>query len=313
MPCLASAVQSTSPTMNATTLKLRSLRSLAAVAAVASVTMLALPACVATSAGEGEEPWEGETDSEEERGAQEVTATPNFQLPFPCGQAWIGQTRTDHSPQLAVDFNRTSDEGDTVSAAASGRVSRVENLGNTSYGRWIEINHGGGYTTRYAHLSSQVVRVGQQVSRGQKIGAVGNTGGSFGAHLHYEQRRNGYTQHARFGSAGAAYFGSRTYTSNNCSSGGGDGGGGGGTTDGGTGRIDTSGAPLTIRSGPGTGYKGIGTVADGARVTIRCQQTGTRVSGTFGTSNLWDKIGTGYVSDAYVYTGKDGRVAPDCP
>lgn len=287
--------------------------------ALAAITVGAfgfLPACVATADGEeeeaGEDGWEGGEDSEE-RGAQaEIGAAPNFQLPFPCGQAWLGQTRTKHSPQLAVDFNRSGDEGDTVVAAASGRVSRVENLGNSSYGRWIEINHGNGYTTRYAHLSSQVVRVGQQVVRGQKIGTVGNTGGSYGAHLHYEQRRNGYTQRPVFNGSSAYFWGYKTYTSNNC--GGGGGGGGGDTTSGASGRVDTpSGVPLTIRSGPGTGYAAIGTVADGTRVSIKCQQVGQKVTGTFGTSSLWDKIGTGYVSDAYVYTGVDGRVAPDCP
>jgi hypothetical protein len=292
--------------MGVRTMNLQHLRS----AAIAIAALGFLPSCVATGADE-EEPWEAET--EEDRGAQaEIGAAPNFQLPFPCGQSWIGQTRTAHSPQNAIDFNRTGDEGDTVVAAASGRVSRVENLGNTSYGRWIEINHGNGYTTRYAHLSSQVVRAGQQVSRGQKIGTVGNTGGSFGAHLHYEQRRNGLTQRVRFDGAGGLYFGSRTYKSDNCTTSGG--GGGGDTTSGAAGRIDTpSGVALTIRSGPGTGFAAIGSVADGTRVSIRCQQTGQRVTGTFGTSSLWDKIGTGYVSDAYVYTGVDGRVAADCP
>lgn len=270
-----------------------------------------LPSCIAN--GTEEEPWEGGEDADE-RGAQtESSAAPNFQLPFPCGQAWSGQTRTAHSPQLAVDFNRTNDDGDTVVAAASGRISRVGNEGNTSYGRWIEINHGNGHTTRYAHLSSQVVSVGQQVVRGQKIGTVGNTGGSSGPHLHYEQRRNGYAVTARFNGGNAFYWGSKTYTSNNCGgaapSGGGGGGGGGGS-----GRIDTpSGVSLTIRSGPGTSFKAIGSVADGARVSISCQKTGSKVTGTFGTSTLWDKIGTGYVSDAYVYTGTDGRVAPNCP
>jgi hypothetical protein len=266
-------------------------------------------ACVAADGTVEDEAWEAET--EEDRDAQtEVSGVPNFQLPFPCGQVWWGETRTKHSPQLAIDLNRSGDEGDTVVAAASGRVSRVENLGNTSYGRWIEINHGNGYTTRYAHLSSQTVRVGQQVSRGEKIGTVGNTGGSFGAHLHYEQRRNGLTQAIRFNGSGALYYGGKSYTSNNC---GGGGGGGGGSTSGGfSARIDTSGAPLTIRSGPGTQYAAIGSVADGARVTIKCQEVGRKVTGTFGTTTLWDKIGTGYVSDAYVYTGKDGRVAPDC-
>jgi hypothetical protein len=184
----------------------------------------------------------------------------------------------------------------------------VQNLGNTSYGRWIEISHGNGYTTRYAHLSSQTVSVGQQVSRGDKIGTVGSTGGSTGPHLHYEQRRNGYVQAAVFDGAKALYYGSRSYKSDNC--GGGSGGGGGGA---GNGRVDTSGAPLTVRSGPGTGYADVGSLADGTRVTITCQKLGQKVTGTFGTSALWDKVGGGYIADAYVYTGTDGRIAPNCP
>src|SRR5690349_949692 len=78
---------------------------------------------------------------------------PAFQLPFPCNQVWAGQTRTDHSPQLSVDFNRTDDVNDPVVSSAAGTVKRVENLGSTSYGRWIEIDHGGGYRSRYAHLN----------------------------------------------------------------------------------------------------------------------------------------------------------------
>ena len=104
-----------------------------------------------------------------------LQAAPVFQVPFPCNQTWLGQTRTNHSPLDSVDFNRTNDEGDVVVAAASGTVSRVANEGNRSYGRWIEINHGGGWTTRYAHLSVQSVGVGQRVARGQKIGNVCNT------------------------------------------------------------------------------------------------------------------------------------------
>ena len=80
-----------------------------------------------------------------------------------------------------------------------------------------------------------------------------------------------------------------------------------------TGTIKTSGANLTVRKGPGTGYEAVGTIAKGTKVTISCQTTGSTVRGTYGTSNIWDKIGTGrYVSDAYVYTGRDGFVAPKC-
>jgi len=118
---------------------------------------------------------------------------PRFQLPFPCGQRWSGQTRTNHSPQLSVDFNRDGDLGDAVVAAAAGTVTRVANEGSVSYGRWIEIGHGNGYTTRYAHLSAQRVSVGQRVSQGQRIGDVGSTGGSTGPHLHFEVRVRGAT------------------------------------------------------------------------------------------------------------------------
>jgi hypothetical protein len=123
--------------------------------------------------------------------APQAGAAPAYQMPFPCNQVWYGQTRTDHSPANAVDFNRADDDGDPVAAAAAGRVSRVANEGSTSYGRWIEIDHGGGFTTRYAHLSAQRVAVGDQVSRGQLIGNVGSTGGSTGPHLHFEERSGG--------------------------------------------------------------------------------------------------------------------------
>jgi len=89
-----------------------------------------------------------------------------------------------------------------------------------------------------------------------------------------------------------------------------------GTTNGGSGaeaRVNTSGAPLTIRAAASTSSSAIGSVADGAYVTITCQKYGQSVSGTYGTSTLWDKIGAGYVADAYVATGSDGRVAPLCP
>lgn len=141
---------------------------------------------------------------------------PRFQLPFRCGQVWAGQTRTSHSPARAVDFNRSNDIGDAVVAAAGGKVTRVANEGNTSYGRWIEIGHGNGHRTRYAHLSSQAVSVGQRVVRGQRIGSVGNSGGSSGAHLHYEQRHNGVAVRAVFNGRTALYYGTRNYTSRNC-------------------------------------------------------------------------------------------------
>ncbi len=262
-----------------------------------------------------DEAWEDEeeipADGDLQTVEQGLTTLSTFQLPFPCGQVWSGQTRTNHSPQLAVDFNRTNDLGATVVAAAGGTVTLVRNEGNTSYGRWIEIDHGNGYRTRYAHLYSQDVRVGQRVSRGQRIGRVGNTGGSSGAHLHYELRRYGSTIRPVFNGSTAYFYGSRNYTSrNSCTSSGSTGGSSTSTV---RGTVRTNGVSLNVRSGPGTGYSVVGSVSNGQTVQIRCQKRGQSVTGTYGTTNLWDHIGNGYVSDAYIYTGSDGQVAPTCP
>jgi hypothetical protein len=227
---------------------------------------------------------------------------PSFQLPFPCGQVWAGQTRSNHSPVNSIDFNRTDDIGDPVVAAAGGTVTRVANEGNVSYGRWVEIDHGGGYRTRYAHLNSQSVALGQGVSKGQKIGTVGSTGGSSGPHLHYELRLNGSAIKPVFNGATALFFGTKNYTSNNTCGGAGF-----------SGTVNTSGPSLTVRSAPSTGATAVGSVADGAKVTITCQKHGSSVNGTYGTTTLWDFIGKGYVSDAYVNTGSDVQIAPNCP
>ena len=242
-------------------------------------------------------------DEEEAEVAFAITAGV-FQLPFPCNQVWAGQTRTYHSPRNSIDFNRNNDIGDRVVASAAGRVTVVGNTGSSSYGRWVEIDHGSGYRTRYAHLASQQVRVGQQVRGGEAIGTVGSTGGSTGPHLHFELRRNGVALRPVFNGQSAFYYGTRNYRSRNrCSS----------SSSSTNGTVRTAGAPLNVRSGPGAGFRVVGSVANGTRVNVRCHKRGSRVTGTYGTTTLWDRIGAGrYVSDAYVYTGTDGRVARWC-
>ena len=74
--------------------------------------------------------------------------------------------------------------GTTVISPADGQVISTEY--NSYYGKVILIDHGNSVVTRYAHLSEIAVKEGEKVVRGQKIGAVGNSGRSTGPHLHYE-------------------------------------------------------------------------------------------------------------------------------
>ena len=76
--------------------------------------------------------------------------------------------------------------GTPVYATADGIVSKAEPY--SSYGNYIQIEHGGELQTRYAHLSGYAVGAGEQVRKGQLIGFVGSTGRSTGPHLHYEVR-----------------------------------------------------------------------------------------------------------------------------
>jgi len=94
-----------------------------------------------------------------------------------------------------IDF--PAEVGTSVVAAASGKV--VFAGWHPEYGKMIEIDHGNGLLTRYAHDSQIFVNVGDLVVRGQRLAAVGSTGRSTGPHLHFEVRLNGVPQNpARF-------------------------------------------------------------------------------------------------------------------
>ncbi len=80
--------------------------------------------------------------------------------------------------------------GTPIYATADGVIAKSE-YNNGGYGNLVEINHGKGIQTRYAHLSRRIARPGQQVRRGDLIGLMGSTGRSTGSHLHYEVRIDG--------------------------------------------------------------------------------------------------------------------------
>ena len=79
--------------------------------------------------------------------------------------------------------------GTPILAAKSGKVLYAQ--WSNSFGNWIQIDHGGGVTTRYGHASKLLVSPGQSVQAGQQIALVGSTGNSTGPHLHFEIQVNG--------------------------------------------------------------------------------------------------------------------------
>jgi murein DD-endopeptidase MepM/ murein hydrolase activator NlpD len=95
-------------------------------------------------------------------------------------------------PALHTGLDFAADIGTPVLAAAGGVVQAVET--HPEYGRLLEIHHGNGLVTRYAHNSQIQVKVGEVVKRGQQVAAVGNSGRSTGPHLHFEVLLEGVPQ-----------------------------------------------------------------------------------------------------------------------
>jgi murein DD-endopeptidase MepM/ murein hydrolase activator NlpD len=96
---------------------------------------------------------------------------------------------------MGLDF--PADVGTPIAAAAGGVVINTEN--HAAYGNMVDIDHGNGLVTRYAHASKLLVKNGDLVKRGQTVAQVGNTGRSTGPHLHFEVLVDGVPQNpARF-------------------------------------------------------------------------------------------------------------------
>ena len=97
----------------------------------------------------------------------------------------FSSARAEYHP--GIDFK--GNYGDAVKCTANGRVVSAGWAGG--YGNCVRVKHNNGFETVYGHLSRITVKVGQKVNVGDKIGQVGSTGRSTGAHLHYEVRQNG--------------------------------------------------------------------------------------------------------------------------
>ncbi len=97
----------------------------------------------------------------------------------------ITRRRAFHS---GIDF--TAPRGTPIYASGGGRV--IYAGFRSQYGNTVEIDHGGGVATRYAHASKVLVKVGQVVMPGEKIALIGSTGRSTGPHLHFEILRDGH-------------------------------------------------------------------------------------------------------------------------
>jgi LasA protease len=240
-------------------------------------------------------------------------------LPFAVGQTWTLTSGPHGWGGYAAPFSSIDlAGGDQVVRAARGGTAYTMCTG------WIRVIHDRGYSTDYYHLWSSISVNGASVGEGAYLGYTGTDvtcgGAAYGRHVHFGLRQNGaYVPIAghsigkwELNAGGAAYQGGARHGSAWAGVGGGlynygalgftqavvDANGGG---------------SLTRRSGPGVGYAVVGSVADGATVTISCSANGTSHTGRYGTTALWNRLTDGsWVSDAYLWTGVNSPINGWC-
>src|SRR3989344_2471627 len=135
-------------------------------------------------------------------------AIPNLKLPFGAGLSWYmtrGYNTGTHIKYTNIDDSYALDFADSecdfvnssALAASKGKVITAHMIDDNAYGKYIIIDHGDGYTSRYAHLNLVSVSINEDVVQGQVIGKVGNTGNVVGncsgAHLHFALYHNNGT------------------------------------------------------------------------------------------------------------------------
>jgi LysM repeat protein len=120
------------------------------------------------------------------RGSNSSLVSPSGRMIWPT----VGHTITQYFSYVHTGVDIANHIGTPIYAADNGVVITA-GYNRGGYGNMILIDHGGGKTTRYGHLSAFGVTVGQRVTKGQYIGAMGSTGHSTGPHLHFEVMING--------------------------------------------------------------------------------------------------------------------------
>lgn len=250
------------------------------------------------------------------------TERTGLRLPWTNGQTWTmsggphGWAGYDR-PYSSLDFAG----GDQRVLAARGGY--VYTMCSNNRG-WIRIVHDNGLATDYYHLWDNIVPVnGSWISEGAFLGYTGTDvscgGAASGRHVHFALRVNGaYVSLHRKEIGGWLFFGGAAYNGYAMHGSTVRYPGGGlynyGRLAANQGIVDANGGgTVNLRSGPGTNYGIVGSVNDGAIVTVSCTAYGTSHSGRYGSTSLWNRLSNGtWMSDAYLYTGTNGPVAPPC-
>lgn len=145
------------------------------------------------------------TTEGESASATTTTTRPLLRVPFDCGRTWrtsTGDHHRDEDGYYSIDMNWGSgsdDFGSPVLASDDGTAQVHVHSGG--YGRHVVVNHGEGWSTLYAHLSSTNVVDGQRVGPRTVLGRLGASGSVTAPHLHYAQKYNGVAQRVRFGTS----------------------------------------------------------------------------------------------------------------
>ncbi|MEU9578739.1 M23 family metallopeptidase [Streptomyces chilikensis] len=239
-------------------------------------------------------------------------------LPWSAGASWTmtgGPHQWDGAsgPYSSVDF---AGGDQAVRATRAGAAY-------TMCPGFVRVIHDRGYASDYYHLTGHVDANGTSVSQGTFLGHTGTNvacgGSASGRHVHFGLRQNNaYVPIADHGIGGWVFYSTGWYEGYAMH---------GSTTryNGGAlhnygalgltqGIVDANGGgSVNKRSGPGTGYAVVGSVADGAIVTVSCSRNGTTHEGRFGATSLWNRLSDGtWISDAYLWTGYNGAVNGTC-